>query len=132
MHHDETTADGTISLEHVECIAACDYAPVVMVNWEFYDHRRRERPRAGRGAAPRREAAARPAAPRSPTSGASSASRDARPGAAVHGRGMSPARRAPRRARDRGAARPSPATLAGLELAPAPGDAAPAYPDEER
>jgi NADH-quinone oxidoreductase subunit E len=33
----ETTADGTITLEHVECNAACDYAPVVMVNWEFMD-----------------------------------------------------------------------------------------------
>ena len=30
--HDETTADGTITLEHVECLAACDYAPVVTVN----------------------------------------------------------------------------------------------------
>ena len=35
--HNETTADGVISLEHLECNAACDYAPVVMVNWEFYD-----------------------------------------------------------------------------------------------
>src|SRR6266550_530477 len=35
--HDETTADGTITLEHAECLAACDYAPVVTVNYEFYD-----------------------------------------------------------------------------------------------
>ena len=35
--NDETTPDGTITLEHVECNAACDYAPVVMVNWEFMD-----------------------------------------------------------------------------------------------
>jgi NADH-quinone oxidoreductase subunit E len=35
--HNETTEDGRISLEHIECNAACDYAPVVMVNWEFYD-----------------------------------------------------------------------------------------------
>jgi NADH-quinone oxidoreductase subunit E len=28
----------TVSLEHVECNAACDYAPVVMVNWEFLDN----------------------------------------------------------------------------------------------
>ena len=35
--HNETTADGRVSLEHIECNAACDYAPVVMVNWEFYD-----------------------------------------------------------------------------------------------
>ena len=32
------TDDGTVSLEHVECNAACDYAPVVMVNWEFFDN----------------------------------------------------------------------------------------------
>lgn len=36
--NDETTEDGTISLEHIECNAACDYAPVVMVNWEFFDN----------------------------------------------------------------------------------------------
>lgn len=36
--HDETTEDGKISLEHVECNAACDFAPVVMVNWEFVDN----------------------------------------------------------------------------------------------
>jgi NADH-quinone oxidoreductase subunit E len=35
--NDETTSDGKITLEHVECNAACDYAPVVMVNWEFMD-----------------------------------------------------------------------------------------------
>ncbi|HEX9066317.1 MAG TPA: NADH-quinone oxidoreductase subunit NuoE [Streptosporangiaceae bacterium] len=34
---DEPTADGKVSLERVECNAACDYAPVVMVNWEFFD-----------------------------------------------------------------------------------------------
>ena len=36
--NDETTADGMVTLEHVECNAACDYAPVVMVNWEFFDN----------------------------------------------------------------------------------------------
>jgi NADH-quinone oxidoreductase subunit E len=36
--NDETTEDGQITLEHVECNAACDYAPVVMVNWEFVDN----------------------------------------------------------------------------------------------
>lgn len=35
--HDETTADGAITLERIECNAACDYAPVVMINWEFFD-----------------------------------------------------------------------------------------------
>ena len=27
-----------ITLEHIECNAACDYAPVMMVNWEFMDN----------------------------------------------------------------------------------------------
>ena len=36
--NDETTADQKITLQHVECNAACDYAPVVMVNWEFFDN----------------------------------------------------------------------------------------------
>jgi NADH-quinone oxidoreductase subunit E len=35
---DEPTPDGKVSLEHLECNAACDYAPVVMVNWEFFDN----------------------------------------------------------------------------------------------
>lgn len=34
----QTTPDGRITLEHVECNAACDFAPVVMVNWEFFDN----------------------------------------------------------------------------------------------
>jgi NADH-quinone oxidoreductase subunit E len=39
--NDETTDDGagkSITLEHLECNAACDYAPVMMVNWEFMDN----------------------------------------------------------------------------------------------
>ncbi len=36
--HDETTADGTITLEHAECLAACDYGPVMTVNYDFYDN----------------------------------------------------------------------------------------------
>lgn len=61
--HDETTEDGAITLERVECNAACDYAPVVMVNWEFFDNQtpasaRRlcDRLRAGRAVAPTRGA----------------------------------------------------------------------------
>jgi NADH-quinone oxidoreductase subunit E len=38
LGNDETTPDGKVTLEHVECNAACDYAPVVMVNWEFFDN----------------------------------------------------------------------------------------------
>jgi NADH-quinone oxidoreductase subunit E len=41
--NDETaladSPDGrSITLEHVECNAACDFAPVMMVNWEFMDN----------------------------------------------------------------------------------------------
>ncbi|MEV5893080.1 NADH-quinone oxidoreductase subunit NuoE [Nonomuraea fuscirosea] len=36
--HEEATADGKISLERLECNAACDFAPVMMVNWEFFDN----------------------------------------------------------------------------------------------
>ena len=36
--NDETTDDGKVTLEHLECNAACDYAPVMMVNWEFMDN----------------------------------------------------------------------------------------------
>jgi NADH-quinone oxidoreductase subunit E len=36
--NDETTADGKVTLEHIECNAACDYAPVMTVNWEFMDN----------------------------------------------------------------------------------------------
>ncbi|MET7948855.1 NADH-quinone oxidoreductase subunit NuoE [Micromonospora sp. NPDC005324] len=35
--HDETTTDGTITLEHAECLAACDYGPVMTVNYDFFD-----------------------------------------------------------------------------------------------
>ena len=60
----ETTADGQVTLEHAECLAACDYAPVVTVNYEFFDNqsvdsagelvaqlRAGERPHPTRGAA---------------------------------------------------------------------------------
>jgi NADH-quinone oxidoreductase subunit E len=63
VHHDETAADGSVTLEHAECLAACDYAPVVTVDYEFYDQqdvasaralvaalRRGEKPRPTRGA----------------------------------------------------------------------------------
>jgi len=36
--HNETVPDGNITLEHAECLAACDYAPVVTVNYEFFDN----------------------------------------------------------------------------------------------
>ena len=33
----ETTADGEFTLERIECQAACTYAPVITVDWEFFD-----------------------------------------------------------------------------------------------
>ena len=58
------TDDGKVSLEHIECNAACDYAPVVMVNWEFFDNQTPESAaqivdelRAGNDVAPTRGAA---------------------------------------------------------------------------
>jgi NADH-quinone oxidoreductase subunit E len=38
VRDDEATPDGQVSLEHIECNAACVYAPVMMVNWEFFDN----------------------------------------------------------------------------------------------
>lgn len=36
--NDEVTADGKISLERIECQAACTHAPVMTANWEFLDN----------------------------------------------------------------------------------------------
>lgn len=64
---DETNESGRITLERIECNAACDYAPVVMVNWEFFDNQTPESAialvddlEAGRPAHPTRGAAAVP------------------------------------------------------------------------
>ena len=61
---DETTEDGAITLERLECNAACDFAPVMMVNWEFFDQQDPESAkrlvddlRAGKDLAPTRGAA---------------------------------------------------------------------------
>ena len=65
--HDETAGEpgtpGSITLEHAECLAACDLAPVIQVNYEYFDNqtvgsaeelvdalRRGERPTPTRGA----------------------------------------------------------------------------------
>ena len=34
--HKQSTADGQISLEEVECIGACSWAPAVQVNYDFH------------------------------------------------------------------------------------------------
>ncbi|MFN8213715.1 MAG: NADH-quinone oxidoreductase subunit NuoE [Candidatus Nanopelagicales bacterium] len=36
--HDQVTEDGKISLERIECQAACTHAPVMTANWEFMDN----------------------------------------------------------------------------------------------
>ncbi len=36
--HDQTTPDGKFTLEHAECLAACDFAPCLTVNYEFFDN----------------------------------------------------------------------------------------------
>jgi NADH-quinone oxidoreductase subunit E len=41
--HEETTGDGAITLEHAECLAACDYAPVLTVDYEFFNNVDEER-----------------------------------------------------------------------------------------
>jgi NADH-quinone oxidoreductase subunit E len=38
VEDDEVTEDGKVSVEHIECNAACDFAPVMTVNWEFFDN----------------------------------------------------------------------------------------------
>jgi NADH-quinone oxidoreductase subunit E len=68
LGHEETAGEpgetGSITLEHAECLAACDLAPVIQVDYEFYDNqtvesatelvdalRRGERPAPSRGPA---------------------------------------------------------------------------------
>lgn len=36
--HKETTPDGQVSLEEVECIGACSWAPAIQVNYDFHHH----------------------------------------------------------------------------------------------
>lgn len=114
LEHNETSEDGVLSLEHLECNAACDYAPVVMVNWEFHDD---QTPASARELVDRLRAGD----PVAPTRGplrqctfreASRVLAGFPDGLAIEG------------------VQAGPATLAGLELATARGDRAPAYPDE--
>jgi NADH-quinone oxidoreductase subunit E len=35
--HKETTKDGVFSLEEVECIGACCWAPAIQINYDFHD-----------------------------------------------------------------------------------------------
>ena len=38
ISHKEVTPDGTFSLEEVECIGACCWAPAMQVNYDFHDN----------------------------------------------------------------------------------------------
>ncbi|HUR14452.1 MAG TPA: NADH-quinone oxidoreductase subunit NuoE [Mycobacteriales bacterium] len=110
--HNQTTEDGTVSLEHIECNAACDFAPVVMVNWEFYDD---QTP----GTARELVDSLRAGAPLPPTRGPKSLptfTQTARVLAGFNdGRGAE-------------GVTAGPASLVGLELARSRGDQAPPYP----
>jgi NADH-quinone oxidoreductase subunit E len=110
--NNETTADGTVSIEHIECNAACDYAPVVMVNWEFYDD---QTPQSARDLVD----ACRTGAPPAPTRGPSSLPTFKEVARVLAGFNDG-----------RGAEGPAagPASLVGLEIARERGDQAPAYP----
>ena len=41
--HKEVTEDGRFSLEEVECMGACSWAPAIQVNYDFYHHVTAER-----------------------------------------------------------------------------------------
>ncbi|WP_276552045.1 NADH-quinone oxidoreductase subunit NuoE [Streptomyces sudanensis] len=91
----ETTDDGKVTLEHIECNAACDFAPVVMVNWEFFDDQTPESAkrlvddlRAGRPVTPTRGA---PLCTFRETARILAGFPDPRPGAVEAGGGAGPA-----------------------------------------
>src|SRR3954467_8492610 len=113
IHAGQTTEDGRVTLEHVECNAACDYAPVVMVNWEFFDN---QTPSSARDLVDGLRAGQPPAPTRGPSSLGTfkQMSRvlagfpDGRAGEGLQA---------------------GPATLVGLQLAQQRGETAPAYPD---
>lgn len=110
--HNETLADGTVSLEHIECNAACDYAPVVMVNWEFYDN---QTPQSARDLVD----ALRAGTPPAPTRGPSRLTTFKEVSRVLAGFNDGLGQEGPSA---------GPATLVGLEVAKQRGDQAPAYP----
>jgi len=113
--NDQTTDDGSVTLQHIECNAACDFAPVVMVNWEFFDNQTVESARelvdslrSGNPKAPTRGA---PLCGFRQTSRILAGLRDERPDQGQGGAGA--------------------ATLAGLRVAKEKGMEAPAAPEGE-
>ncbi|MCW2598747.1 MAG: dehydrogenase subunit [Frankiales bacterium] len=112
LGHNETSDDGTISLEHLECNAACDYAPVVMVNWEFYDD---QTPQSARDLVDALHAGNPPA----PTRGPSRLATFKEVSRVLAGFNDGLGQEGPAA---------GPATLVGLEIAKQRGDTAPPYP----
>jgi NADH-quinone oxidoreductase subunit E len=110
VHAGQTTPDGRVTLEHIECNAACDYAPVVMVNWEFYDN---QTPSSARDLVD----GLRSGTPPAPTRGALCTFRETARTLAGLGTGLT--------APDTTGGAPGAATLAGLRLARERGMAAP-------
>src|SRR5690606_18345859 len=47
LGHEETVGEpgepGSITLEHAECLAACDFGPVLQVNYEYFDNQTPEK-----------------------------------------------------------------------------------------
>ncbi|MDV8002170.1 NADH-quinone oxidoreductase subunit NuoE [Rhodococcus sp. IEGM 1408] len=123
-----TTDDGLVTLEHIECNAACDYAPVMMVNWEFFDDQTPASARqvvddlrAGRPVTPTRGA---PMCTFRETARILAGFPDTRPGA-NDGAPGEPTLTGLRTARDRGMQAPA------EPGSPTPSPSAPARPDEE-
>ena len=113
--NNETTADGTISLEHIECNAACDYAPVVTVNWEFYDD---QTPSSARELLD----GLRAGTPAPPTRGPDRLSTFKEVSRVLAGFPDGQGQQGPSA---------GPATLVGLQIARERGNTAPAYPSQE-
>jgi NADH-quinone oxidoreductase subunit E len=113
--NNETAADGSVSLEHIECNAACDYAPVVMVNWEFYDN---QDPQSLRGLLDACQAGNPPA----PTRG---------PSRLVSFKEMSRVLAGFNDGLGQEGVAAGPASLIGLDIARQRGDVAPSYPASE-
>jgi NADH-quinone oxidoreductase subunit E len=111
--NNETTEDGKVSLEHIECNAACDYAPVVMVNWEFYDN---QTPSSARELVDGCRAGTPPAPTRGPSSLCTFKQMERVLAGFPDGRANE-------------GVQAGPATLVGLQLAEQRGETAPAYPD---
>jgi NADH-quinone oxidoreductase subunit E len=112
--HNETHEDGTVSLEHIECMAACDYAPVMVVNWEFYDN---QTPESARELVD----SLRTGSPKPPTRGPSKLPTFTEVSRVLAGFNDGLGKE--------GVAA-GPASLAGLELATQRGDTAPAFPQD--